>query len=495
MRLEELAARCLFPSFAGVAPPEWVRRLLGEGLGGLVLFAGNVRDSEQVAALTAALRAGREDVLVAIDEEGGDVTRLEGSVGSSYPGNHALGAVDDIELTERVGAAIGSDLARAGVNLALAPVADVNSNPLNPVIGVRAFGSEPNLVARHTAAFVRGMQGCGVAACAKHFPGHGATEQDSHLELPTVGADRATLLAVDALPFKAAVGAGVRSIMTAHVRVPAFDDVPATLSPVLLQGLLREELGFEGMVVTDALEMRALSGTVEIPDGAVAALAAGADALLLGRDVGPEWVDRVRRAVVEAVRSGELPEERLAEAAARVSATARWASRPAADPASDSALGLEAARRAVVVEGEVELSSPPLVVELWPEALIAAGEARHGPGDALRSRLPGTEIVRIRERVTDLSTEGRSVVLVLRDAHRHAWQREVAEAVLAASPDAVVVETGLPVWRPAAAAGYLATHGAGRVNLEAAAERLVPGRPGYGQPRTSAPRSTGSSQG
>ena len=166
--------------------PDWVRRRLADGLGGVVLYAWNVESREQLRALTAELRSEREDLVVAIDEEGGDVTRLEAATGSSYPGNAALGVVDDVELTERVAASLGAELADAGVNLDFAPVADVNTNPQNPVIGIRSFGSDAELVARHVAAFVRGLQRAGVAACAKHFPGHGDTSVDSHLALPLV---------------------------------------------------------------------------------------------------------------------------------------------------------------------------------------------------------------------------------------------------------------------------------------------------------------------
>ena len=167
-----------------------MRRRLAEGLGGVVLYAWNVESPEQLRALTDDLRSEREDVLIAIDEEGGDVTRLEAATGSSYPGNGALGVVDDVELTERVAASLGAELADAGVNLDFAPVADVNTNPLNPVIGIRSFGADAGLVARHVAAFVRGLQRAGVAACAKHFPGHGDTSVDSHLALPVVDVDR-----------------------------------------------------------------------------------------------------------------------------------------------------------------------------------------------------------------------------------------------------------------------------------------------------------------
>ena len=196
----------------------------------------------------------------------------------------------------------------------LAPVADANTNPLNPVIGVRSFGADPELVARHVEAFVAGTQRQGVAACAKHFPGHGDTSVDSHHDLPVVEGDLEAAL----LPFRAAIGAGVRAVMTGHLRVPALDELPATLSRRILTGLLREELGFEGLVVTDALEMRAISAGVGVEEGAVLALAAGADSLCLGHDLHEAAVGAVVRAIVAAVRAGRLPLERLEEAAARV---------------------------------------------------------------------------------------------------------------------------------------------------------------------------------
>ena len=188
--------------------------------------------------------------------------------------------------------------------------------PANPVIGSRAFGSDAALVARHVAAYVRGTQSRHVAACAKHFPGHGATEQDSHLELPTVTGD-----VEDGLePFRAAIAAGVQTIMTAHVRVPALDDAPATLSSRIVQGLLRRELGFDGLVLADALEMKAVSATVGVEESAVRALEAGVDALCVGHDLGEDDVVRVRAALV-----ARVPEERLREAAARVARVSAWA--------------------------------------------------------------------------------------------------------------------------------------------------------------------------
>jgi beta-N-acetylhexosaminidase len=456
--LEPAAAACLLPGFDGTEVPDWLRRQLASGLGGVVLFAFNIRDPEQLAALRASLRAERPDLLVGVDEEGGDVTRLEAASGSSFPGNLALGAVDDTELTRRVAAAIGGELAAAGVNLNLAPVADVASDSGSGIVGVRSFGSDTELVSRHVAAYVEGLQSTGVAACAKHFPGHGEVAGDSHLELPTAPTDRETLFARALPPFRAAIEAGVRSVMTAHIRFPALDDEPATISSVLL-GLLRSDLGFDGAVITDALEMRAISGTVGLEEGAVRALAAGADGLCLGAERTPEEVEAIHAAIVAAVQDGRLPEDRLREAEGRMASLAQWASAPR--PGRDREAGAEAARRALRVEGDTTLGGDPLVVELWPEASIAAGEARHGLGELL-----GAETVRLREGDPPPRTDGRPLVLVLRDAHRHAWQRELVPG------DAVVVETGVPVWRPPESRAYVATFGAGRANLEAVAEVL-----------------------
>jgi beta-N-acetylhexosaminidase len=423
--LEPAAAACLLPPLGALV----------DGVGGVVLFARDIESAPQL-----------EGLLVAVDEEGGGVTRLEAKEGSSFPGNLALGAVDDVDLTRRVGAAIGGELAAVGVNFDLAPVADVIVDPANPIVGVRSFGSDPALVSRHVAAYVEGVQSVGVAACAKHFPGHGESLADSHLELPSVETNLETLWARALPPFAAAVEAGVRAVMTAHVRFAALDDRPATLSAKAVE-LLRSELGFDGVVITDALEMRAIAGTVGLEEGAVLALLAGADALCLGADVSREQVEAVRSAIARRV-----PEQRLREAAARVAELADWASSPR--PHRDREAGAEAARRALRVEGDVRISGEPIFVELRPEATIAAGEARHGLG--------GIQVGE-GEELPPIDDPGR-VVIVVRDAHRHAWQRELVP------PGSVVVETGLPEWRPPSARGWVATYGGGRANLAAAAD-------------------------
>jgi len=497
--ISELAACVLQPGFAGTSAPDWVRRRLAEGLGGVALFARNVETPAQVAALTAQLRAERPDVIVAIDEEAGDVTRLESRQGSSRPGNLALGAIDDPALTEAVAHDLGRDLARAGITLNYAPDADVNSNPDNPIIGVRAFGADPALVARHSAAFVTGLQAAGIAACAKHFPGHGDTAVDSHHAVPVIGRGRAELEACELVPFRAAVEAGTLAVMTGHLLVPAYDpELPATLSARILHDLLRVELGFDGLIVTDGIEMQGVSRKYGLAGATVRALAAGADAICVGGDHADEQTaTALLDAIVAAVRSGELPEERLRDAVERVRRLAAWTVRTRTEtgahtgdsaPAGASVVGLAAARRAVRVTvaadgtSSLPLRHPAHVVEFAPPRNIAIGaETPWGLGAPLDDLLPGTTAVRFAE--DDLAGEpdpaarvlaglnGAPLVLVVRDLHRHTWMAATVEGIIAARPETVVVEMGLP--ERVIGAVHLATFGATRACGQAAAEVIA----------------------
>ncbi|GLK09424.1 glycoside hydrolase family 3 protein [Streptosporangium carneum] len=490
--LAGLADTVLQPGFVGVEVPDWLRRRLAEGLGGVALYSRNLVDSAQVRALTAALRAENPDVVIATDEEGGDVTRLEALTGSSRPGNLALGAVDDPELTERVARGIGADMAEAGITLNYAPVVDVNSDLDNPVVGTRAFGSDPWLVARHTAAWVTGLQSAGVAACAKHFPGHGATAVDSHNDLPTVSYSVEELAATTLPPYRAAIEAGVQAVMTGHLLVPAYDpDSPATMSGRLLVGLLREELGFDGLIVTDAVEMPSVAERYGVTGAAVRALAAGADAICVGGErKGAGVVGFMRNAIMAAVIDGTLPEERLAEAAARVRRLAAWSAEQrrvtwatggAGPDSTDSAdpAGLAAARRALRVRGEgLPLTSAPQVIEFVSETNIAIDRATPwGVAAPLAALLPGTEGVRLgADDPLPTPADGRPLVIVVRDAHRHAWVSAGLDALLARRPDAVVVEMGLP--GPLTPGGtHITTHGATTVSGQAVAELLSGGTP------------------
>ncbi|MEV7968428.1 glycoside hydrolase family 3 N-terminal domain-containing protein [Sphaerisporangium sp. NPDC088356] len=486
--LDRLAATVLQPGFEGTAPPGWLLRQLAGGLGGVVLFARNI--SGDTAGLVRRLREENPQVVVAVDEEGGTVTRMEAATGSSWPGNAALGLVDDPGRTERTGREIGRLLDATGITLDYAPDVDVNADPDNPVIGIRSFGADPRLVARHAAAWITGLQSAGVAACAKHFPGHGDTVTDSHLALPAVNASRELLERRDLPPFRAAVAAGVQAIMCGHLMVPSLDpELPATLSRRVLTGLLREELGFEGVLVTDAIEMRAVAALMPQPEIAVRALAAGADAICVGASSpGGENVTELREAIVRAVHEGVLDEARLAEAAGRVRALAAWheRERPAERAAATeldaehgvSLLGLDTARRALRATpgGTLErpvLTRPPLVIEMSARPHQAIGGAvTYGPGEALAALLPGTARTILTPAQHDLPELGESpLVVVTHDAHRHAWMARGLVEILRRRPDAIVIEMGLP-GRPVGAV-YLATGGNSRVSALAAAEWLT----------------------
>lgn len=306
-QIRRLAAGTLMPGFSGIAVPVWILDAYDAGLAAVCLYGTNVASPVQLRDLCAGLRAHSPSTLIAVDEEGGDVTRLHYLTGSPQPGNAVLGRLDDVTLTATSAATIGQELASLGINLNLAPDADVNSEADNPVIGVRSFGAEPDLVARHTAAWIRGLEDSGVASCAKHFPGHGSTTTDSHLELPRVSANAATLEARELVPFRALVEARGATVMTSHILVDALDpENPATFSSRILQGLLREELGFEGVILTDALDMAGASAQTGVPEAAVRALLAGTDLLCLGSDTGPELYEQTLAAITAAVAEGRL---------------------------------------------------------------------------------------------------------------------------------------------------------------------------------------------
>ncbi len=479
--LDPLVHRVLLPGFVGTTPPEWLLRRAERGLGGVVLFSRNVVDAEQVSALTAALRAVRPELLVSVDEEGGDVTRLESRRGSTFAGAAVLGAADDVELTRAASAGIGALLAECGVDWTLAPDADVNSNLDNPVIGVRSFGADADLVARHVAAAVRGLQDdAGILACAKHFPGHGDTAVDSHVGLPVVGATADELRATHLTPFRAAVDAGVASIMTAHLRVIALDpETPATLSAPIVTDLLRGELGFDGLVVSDALEMAGVAAYCGLEEGAVRALVAGVDALCLGGELADESVvERTAQRILEAVTSGRLPADRLADAVARVDALVarRGTARPGLVDAGRAA-SARAAAAALRVTGDVRVDGAPSVITLQPAAMVAVGAVPWGVAPVLAQAVPGTRAFQVGPDDDVASAVGASagtpLVVVARDPHRHAWQAAALDRILATRPDSVVVEMGLPSGLPLAARGRIDTLGASAVSAEAAVRRLL----------------------
>jgi len=495
--LGRLADAILIPPFPGPTAPGWILDALGRGLAGVTLFGQNISAPGQVSALTAALRAAAagDDPVIAIDEEGGDVTRVAYADGSPYPGNAALGAVDDTVLTRMVYRAIGADLAALGINFDLAPCADVLGTADSPAVGTRSFGADTALVSRHTAAAVAGLQDAGVAACTKHFPGHGRTGTDTHEAIATIEGGLAELRRVDLPPFEAAIRAGTLAIMPSHLRVPELTgDLPATVSGPAITGLLRGELGFTGVIVSDALEMRATRDMFGIPRAAVLAVAAGTDLLCLGRDGSEDEYLAVREALVAAVRDGALDGARLEEAADRVARLRRGLARtrlpgPVTGGTGNTdtgqveagpRVGLTAARRAVRVSGPPPALSRPVVIEVEPRENIAAGRFSWGlgpwlpPGSVHRvsalGRPPNGAGLGIDEILA--AAAGRSLVAVVRDAHRDQPTRSLVSTLLAVRPDLVLVEMGLPLWPPPEGTSYLATYGASRASAHAAAEVL-----------------------
>jgi beta-N-acetylhexosaminidase len=325
MALDEPLGHVMMVGFDGLAPSQQITEMIARHqIAGVILFARNVHDARQVRALTRALQAvarhagHAHPLLVAMDQENGIVRRL-GPGTTQFPGSMALGAAGSEQLTREVARATGRELRALGVTLNLAPVADVNHNPANPAVGVRAFGDDPEQVARMVAAAVAGYREAGVLACLKHFPGHGDTAVDSHVALPVIPHALERLDSVELAPFRTGLAAGADAVMVAHVALPLLTGsatLPATVAAPVARGLLRERLGFAGVAISDCLEMRAFSATVGTEQGAVMALRAGIDLLLVShhyeRQVGS------LAALRTAIETGALAAEVMREASERV---------------------------------------------------------------------------------------------------------------------------------------------------------------------------------
>ncbi len=325
MTLEEQIGQVLMVGFWGDTPSQEVIDLISRyHVGNVLLFSRNVREAGQVLELTASLQAmakeagQRYPLFIAIDQENGIVQRL-GEAATIFPGNMALGAIGSNEIAFKVALATGRELQALGINMNLAPVVDVNNNAANPVIGVRSFGEDAQQVARLGAAMVRGYAAAGILSCLKHFPGHGDTAVDSHLALPLIPYDLERLEALELVPFRGGIEAGAECVMIAHVSFPALtsqDMLPATLSPDIVQGLLREKLGFSGVILSDCMEMRAISDTFGTERAAVTALQAGIDLVLVSHTY-----TRQRgsiEAILAAVETHELSPQAIQQAAERV---------------------------------------------------------------------------------------------------------------------------------------------------------------------------------
>ena len=401
------------------------------GATGVLLLARNIETPAQTKAYIAELeqRLGRP-LLVAIDHEGGWVLRFKSGV-TPFPGNAALGRARDPKLAYAVGRQMARELAPIGVRMNLAPVLDVATKDYNPGIGIRSFGSDPKLAGRLGAAFIKGMQDNGVSACAKHFPGKGAATVDAHVDLPVIKLPRAAFSRTHLAPFRAACAAGVDAVMTSHVRFPAFDSEVATFSSKLVRGVLRGELGYDGLIVSDDLCMGAITKRWPVAEATLKCLDAGHDVLMIAHDL------QGMTDAVDLLREAGAPEEQLAGADARITRLLYRRKAPAAKRAEGAALSARVAERAVIVSrrGVLKLPLPPS-----PDTLIVLpdfNEVRErftfegGPGgpealvrrvarDCAFTRAPviGTDLGRLPE----LARRAKRVIFISFEARRFPGQ-------------------------------------------------------------------------
>ncbi|MGH7708563.1 MAG: glycoside hydrolase family 3 protein [Vulcanimicrobiaceae bacterium] len=488
--LERLAGSVLcvgFPSTNAAAVPVDELRALGPA--GIVLFARNVSTREATAALVARAADAFDgpSPIVAIDHEGGRVARLRDT---EIPSMMALGASGDLELAARAGERLGRELRAIGATVNFAPVADLALEARNVVIGTRAFGDDPERAGAFGAALIGGLQRAGVSAVSKHFPGHGATISDSHRELPKLTVDGTTLRAREFVPFARAITGGVRAIMLAHIVAIALDpERPASLSP-RAYAILRRELGFDGLCITDCLEMSAIADGIGVERGAPAAIAAGADLALISHRLDRAW--GARDAIARAVEDGELPFARLADAAERVERF-RWQLPGETLPPDDALVdvGRQIAERSItLVRGRPSLD-PALPVTIVSFAGADAVDADELAGDritlnlALRRRRIRSESMRAPLDPTPEMTAHlcelvelqprRTVVVAMHRAHLYDRQRETVAALLAIAPDAHVVSLAEPfdVICVPQARNVLCSYGDDPVSIEALANVLA----------------------
>lgn len=466
LTLRQKIGQMLMCGFHGTELSEDIERLIREEhLGGIIYFRRNLTEPAQVAKLSASLQQlalanGGVPLLIAIDQEGGMVMRIDQGV-TPIPGSMALGATGDAGAAYEAAKVTGSELKAMGINMNFAPCLDINNNPLNPVIGVRSYGGDAETVGRLGTAAVQGYQEAGIAATVKHFPGHGDTGEDSHTALPVVPHPRERLDRLELAPFRRAAKLGVDAVMTAHVLFPAVEPerLPATLSPRVIDGLLRQELGYDGVVVTDCLEMNAIAEHYGIAEGAVMAVEAGADLVLVSHRI--ERQQTALDALVQAVESGRICEERIDRSVERLLALKRRVAPAAASAAlaPGASLATEASQRlaehiakrsVTLLRGEAELPLDPAkpVLVIWPEVQVGtevdevlarretAGYWLAQLNYQVREERIGVQPSAAEQaRVVELARDAEQIVLVTYNASFSPGQVELAKA-LAALPKA-----------------------------------------------------------
>ncbi len=488
--LRALAAGVLCVGFdATRIEPEFEAKLRETPLAGLILFARNIESLAQTRALTDTIREILPDPIIAIDQEGGRVARLRDGV-EELPAMLALAATGDVQLAERAGAQMGFDLRRAGVNVDYAPVLDLALYKMNTVIGARSFGDDPQQVVQFAAAFARGLRAQGIVPTFKHFPGHGSTAVDSHLDLPVIDLDEATLRSRDLAPF-AALLPDAEAVMTAHIVVRSFDpDQPATLSHKILTELLRVELGFPGVCFTDCMQMDAIAKSVGSAQGAVEALIAGADCVLISHDytIAKESIGLI----VEAVAEGRLASERLQEAFQRVQ-TLRLKLRPplpldAAPP--HPGVGKEIGRRAVtLIRGSSHAATDASIVVTFEGTTVEGVQGMHTEHAALAHDVPQIRLPLdpepgdVEAMLTNVRGSGKRPIVLMRRAHVYTRQHAAVQRIVDTFPNALVVSTREPfdAFDISGAQNVLCTYGDDKPSMSGLAEVIFNGAPASGR--------------
>jgi beta-N-acetylhexosaminidase len=445
----------LFAGFDGLEAPDYILDWLRAGrIGGVILFARNVASPAQVAALTDTLQAAAPyGVIISIDQEGGTVARLRDGFTES-PGAMALASARDAErLTERVSAMLAAELRALGIHWNYAPVVDIAYDPNNPSMGTRTPGSDPARVAALAAAAVRGFQSAGIAASPKHFPGLGHTPIDTHIALPALDTPVEHLLNVDLIPYRACLDAGAASVMVTHVLYRALDaDHPSTLSPIVVNRLLRGELGYDGLVTTDCLEMQAITNHYGTAETAILAALAGIDAILFSHT--RERQEAAFEAISGAVQSGRIPMGIIDAANRRLAAFKAQYLRPRADLSAirapeHLALAEEAARAGTTLlrGGHILPLRGSVTVIEFPSALesgIGEVDGLTGFSRLLRARLPDAEVLVLRdasqaEEAAALAARAGTLVLASRSAHLNAERTALCQRLLDAARQSVLV--------------------------------------------------------
>lgn len=458
------------PGFGGTVVPDWLKHWLSEGLGGVTLFSSNCPSLEETAKLIEKIRSYSPDVIISIDEEGGDVTRLFVREGSPFPTPAMLGLCNDLDLTESSYFELGKILRQIGVDLNFAPVADVSTNRENPIVGVRAFSDDFAKTSKHLSRAVIGLQKAGVGACIKHFPGHGGVMEDSHHDLPKLLGTLEELESTHLLPFLESIKINVDSIMVGHILTPALDGkFPASLSRKVVTGYLKEQLSYKGIVTTDALDMGALGGPKKIAHSALSAITAGADLLCFsGLFDQSEFVSSSLELISRAIESKDLDAIAISGNANRLRA---WQPPKPKGSSVQNQLPVDKFANSLEVNGDVKIHAKNIhLVELSADPTIAAGYVAWGMRKALNNHGKAVKS-ESSDALHKVGTEDQLVV-AFRDAFRDRKILSTLEKIKTNNPDTIFIDMGWPTnaFKPK---NIIRTYGSSALASEAAAIHMI----------------------